>query len=401
VRVLFLSQRVPYPPDRGDKITTFRLVERLRRSHEVQVIAFAHGARDLEAARELGARGIPTLPIPFHPRWARARSLPLLAGARPLTLGVYGSRTLQREVDRRIGACELAYAYSSSMGAFLLPHAGLARVAHFAELDSDKWRQYAQALRGPSRWVHAREARTLLAFERELASAADENVLCTPLEQAIFERAIPGVPSCVLRNGVDLAHYAPSPESAQPARIVFTGVMDYFPNADACEFFAREVLPLVQVRHPRASFAIVGSQPSRAVRALADLPGVEVTGAVPDTRVHLARASVSVAPLRIARGVQNKVLEALAMGLPTVASTPASQGIELEGEPSLPFVVADGATATAAAVNVLLDDARAARELGARGRAFVERCYDWERRLGELEPLLARSLERHARRKSG
>lgn len=390
VRILFLSQRVPYPPNRGDKITTWKLVERMRRAHEVEVVAFAHGADDLEAAAELTRRGIPTTPIPLDLRRAKLAALPLLLGARPLTLGVYGSKRLQAEVERRAARSELAYAYSSSMGAFLLPHAGLRWVMHMAELDSDKWRQYAEQQSFPASWVYRREARTLLAFEQRLAAAASECVFCTPLEQAIFAERIPGRPSCVLRNGVDLAHFRPVPERAEPDHIVFTGVMDYFPNADAVAFFAREVLPLVRRERPQARFSIVGAQPTAEVRTLSSLPGVTVTGFVDDTREWLARAALAVAPLRIARGIQNKVLEACAMGLPVVGSTPATQGVEWQGHGPAPFVVADGAQATAAAVCAILCAPSTGRELGARARRFVEQRYDWEVCLTELDRILER-----------
>ncbi len=388
MRILFLSQRVPFPPNRGDKITTWRLIERLRRKHEVRVVAFAHDAGDLEAAGELARRGIPTVAVPHRDRFKRLTSLPLLAGGQPLTLGVYGSRRLQREVDALVPQCDLAYAYSSSMGAFLERHAALPRVMHFAELDSDKWRQYAERSRGPLRWVYAREQRTLLAFETRVARAFDENVFCTPLEAEIFQRAVPGASSLVLRNGVDLAHFAPAPERAEPGHIVFTGVMDYLPNADGCEWFVREILPLVRRRHPAARFSIVGSRPTAKVQALAQVEGVEVTGFVPETRDWLARAAVSAAPLRIARGIQNKVLEAMAMGLPVVGTTQATQGVD--GVAERDFLVADDAQTFADAVVRLLDAPEPARELGRRARRFVEQNYDWEVVFRPLDELVAR-----------
>ena len=387
MRILFLAQRVPYPPNRGDKITTWRLVERMRRAHEVTCVAFAHGEDDLRAAVELERLGVPTVAVPLR-GGAKLRSLPLLLTSKPLTLGVYGSRRLQREMDRLVPRADLAYAYSSSMGAFLEPHAALPRVMHFAELDSDKWRQYAERSRGPARWVYAREQRTLLEVERRIARSFSENVFCTPLEQQVFQRAVPGASSIVLRNGVDLERFRPAPERAEPGHVVFTGVMDYLPNADACEHFAREVLPRVRERFPSARFSIVGARPTARVRRLARLRGVEVTGFVPDTRDWLARASLAVAPLRIARGIQNKVLEALAMGLPVVGTTAATQGIE--GTPGEHYLVADDAQAQAEAVRGLLADPPAARELGLRGRRLVEARYDWERTLEPLDRLIER-----------
>ncbi len=388
MRILFLSQRVPYPPNRGDKITTWRLVERMRRSHEVFVVAFAHDDEDLRAAAALDDMGVRTIAARHANRLKRLAALPLLLTSKPLTLGVYGSRRLQREVDALVPGCDLAYAYSSSMGAFLEHHVRIPRVMHFAELDSDKWGQYARRTHPPANWVYAREQRTLLDFERRIARTFSENVLCTPLEQAVFQREVPGAHSIVLRNGVDLERFRPAPERAEPGHVVFTGVMDYLPNAQACAWFVGQILPRVRARHPKARFSIVGARPTRGVRRLGNLPGVQVTGSVPETREWLERAAVAVAPLRIARGIQNKVLEAMAMGLPLVGTTPATQGVEAEAGRDL--LVADDEVAFANAVIGLLDQPGQARELGARARLFVEQRYDWEQVFRPLDELLAR-----------
>jgi polysaccharide biosynthesis protein PslH len=395
LKILFLSQRVPYPPNRGDKITTWRLVERMKRHHDVQVIAFAHDQGDEDAARELAAKGIPTRTIPYDDRWKKLCSLPLLATRTPLTLGVYGSRALQAEVDRVIASCDMAYAYSSSMGAFLERHASVPRVMHFGELDSDKWRQYSERTGFPMSWVYRREWRTLLAFERRVAAAFTENVLCTPLEQTIFAEQIPGASSIVLRNGVDLAYFAPPKTPPEPQHIAFTGVMNYFPNADGCVWFVREILPLVRREFPDARFTIVGSQPSPDVQKLTEVPGVTVTGFVKDTRDHLNKASISVAPLRIARGIQNKVLEAMALGMPVVGTTCATQGVE--GQTERDYLVRDDAESFARAVCELLRRPDEARDLGLRARKFVEANYDWEVVFRPLDDILARCAAERAR----
>lgn len=391
MRILFLSQRVPYPPNRGDKITTWRLIERMRRRHEVRVVAFAHDARDEQAVRELEALGFPVSPFRLHGSLARLSALPLLATSRPLTLGVYGSRALQHEVDRLAASSDLAYAYSSSMGAFLEPHAGLTRIMHFGELDSDKWRQYAQRSAPPMRWIYRREHRTLLEFERRIARAFAANVVCTALERDVFEHAIPGAPCTVLPNGVDLAHFAPAWAGREPGRIVFTGVMDYLPNAEGCAWFVREIFPRVRSAVSGASFAIVGANPTAAVQRLARESGVTVTGRVPDTRDWLAKASVAVAPLRIARGIQNKVLEAMAMGLPVVGTRSATQGVD--GVGGRDYLVAESAEEQIEAVFGLLQDSERARGLGRAARAFVEEHYDWEACLRPLDTI----LETHAK----
>lgn len=388
MNVLFLSQRVPYPPNRGDKITTWRLIERLKRGHRVRIAAFAHDAGDVRAAKQLEELGFEVAVFPPTPRW---KALPRLLGSTALTLSVYGSRALQAEVDRSIEDTDLAYAYSSSMGAFFLGHQ-LPRVMHFAELDSDKWLQYAEKARFPLAWVYRREGRTLFEFERRLAHAVDENVFCTALEQKIFQERIPGAPSLVMRNGVDLAHYRPATALAEPGRLVFVGVMNYYPNVEGIAWFCRAILPEVQRRCPGARLTIVGSHPTRAVRELARLPGVEVTGFVDDPRTHLARAAVSVAPLRIARGIQNKVLEAMAMGLAVVGTRSATQGVD--GQHGRDYLVADSAAGQVEAVCGLLGDSERARSLGRAARAFVEANYDWEVCLKPLDSILGRFTQR-------
>lgn len=388
MNILFLSQRVPYPPNRGDKITTWRLVERMRRSHRVRIVAFAHDEGDRTAARQLEEMGFEVATFAPTPRW---KSLPVLLGSRPLTLSVYGSKQLQAEVDRHVAATDLAYAYSSSMGAFFLRHE-LPRVMHFAELDSDKWLQYAGRTRFPLSWVYRREGRTLHAFERELAHAVDENVLCTPLEQKIFQERIPGASSIVLRNGVDLAHHQARTETPEPGLLVFVGVMNYYPNIEGIAWFCRAILPEVQRRVPGARLAIVGSHPTPEVQALARLPGVTVTGFVDDPRDWLRRAAVSVAPLRIARGIQNKVLEAMAMGLPVVGTRSATQGVD--GRHERDYLVAETVEEQVEAVCGLLQDPERARELGRRARAFVEANYDWEVCLRPLDSILERLEKR-------
>ncbi len=388
MKILFLSQRVPYPPNRGDKITTWRLVERFKRDHEVEVLAFAHDDGDRKAARVLTEeKGIPTHTFDHDERKKKLLAAPLLLTRKPLTLGVFGSRALQAAVDARLKSTDLAYAYSSSMGAFLAGR-GVPWVMHFAELDSDKWRQYAEKHSFPRSAVYRREYRTLRRFEDRIARDTLTNVFCTPLEERIFQEAIPNAPSLVVRNGVDLGYFTPGRGTPEPGHIAFTGVMDYYPNVDGCVWFVKEILPRVRERVPEARFTIIGSRPTAEVHALAETPGVTITGFVDDVRDWLGRAAISVAPLRIARGIQNKVLEALAMGLPTVGTTSATQGVE--GRPGQDFLVSDDAAGFADHVVRLLQDPEGAAALGRRGRAFVEGTYDWERCLAPLDGVLRR-----------
>jgi sugar transferase (PEP-CTERM/EpsH1 system associated) len=243
------------------------------------------------------------------------------------------------------------------------------------------------------RQVWAREARTLLAFERRAAAAFDRTIFVSAEERARFVELAPEAAATTdwVANGVDLARFdparpSPSPYQGSTPMLVFTGTMSYRPNIEAVTWFAREVLPALRAARPEAppGFAIVGAAPAPAVLALRALPGVIVTGPVPDVRPWIAHAAAAVAPLRIARGIQNKVLEAMAMARPVIASPEAFEG--LAATPGRDLLVADGATATLAAIGAVLDGAHPG--LGAAARAAVRAGHDWPAALRRLDAAL-------------
>jgi sugar transferase (PEP-CTERM/EpsH1 system associated) len=254
-------------------------------------------------------------------------------------------------------------------------------VMDFVDVDSAKFAAYADAARGPMRWLMRREARLLGQFEQAVAELAGASVFVSAAEAALF-----GHGAVAVENGIDTLHFDPAgaferlPKGEGPL-IVFTGQMDYRPNVDAVSTFVGEALPVIRRRHPTARFAIVGRAPTPAVRALATEPGVTVTGEVADVRPWLAAAEVCVAPLLLARGIQNKVLEAMAMARPVVASRAAAEGIDHADT----IRVAEN---SGEAVCDLLADPTAALELGERARAQVMRRYGWETRLTPLDSLL-------------
>ncbi len=391
-RVVFLSQRVPFPPTRGDKIITYRMVMRLARSYDVHCIAFSHDAEDDAGAATLRERGIAVTTVPYRRLVALSKGALALFGRRPLTTTLLGSRQMSATVDAALKDCDLAVAFSSSMGAFLRGRSGLPRMLHFCELDSDKWRQYSRSTGLPLRWIYAREAKVLLALERQLAREMSTNIVCTSLEADIFRQWIPDAGCTVLRNGIDLDYFRPANEVTGAHGIVFTGVMNYFPNVDGCRWFVDEVLPGVRQVIPDAHFTIVGAHPNHAVLRLAGRDGVSVTGAVPDVRPYVADAAVVVAPLRIARGIQNKVLEGLSMGRPVVGTTVATQGVG--GVAGRDYLVADDPVTMASSLVRLLTDPTERRRLAAAGRAFVEREYDWESAMLPLETAAGALLAR-------
>jgi sugar transferase (PEP-CTERM/EpsH1 system associated) len=397
LEVLFLSQRVPHPPDRGDRITTHHFLRHLReRGHTIRVGCLAEDERDVEAARALAGLVAEVAAPRIDRRLRKLRSLAGLVTGEALTLPFFRVKALQRAVDRWLERpVDLVYVYSSSMASYVLGRRGPRKLMQFAELDSDKWRQYAATKRGLARWIYAREAERLLAFEAEVARDFDVSCVVSEVEKELFMRRIPGVVPSVLRNGVDVLHFTSAPDAPrEPHTVVFTGVMDYEPNVDGVLWFVAESWPAVRARFPDARLLVVGSKPSPPVAALHGRDGVTVTGRVPQTPPWFDRASVAIAPLRLARGVQNKVLEAMAMGLPVVCTQEAAQGLGSVGGDTLR--VAEGAGAIADEVVALLGEPGRARAIGAAAARFVREHFRWESQFEVLDRLIGPTPRSHA-----
>lgn len=401
--ILFLCHRIPFPPDRGDKIRSFHMLERLRAIAPVHVGTFADDARDRDFAADM-ARLTANQCVLMRGRSRIAAGLTGLARRQPLLVALFDHPALHRWVaevlaERPIGA---VVAYSAQMAHFVpaLP-AGTRFLMDFVDFDSAKYAAYGAQGRGPMAWINRREGRALFDFERATARRADVCTFVSEAESALFRAATGEGPDKVItiENGVALDYFDPAASFApvdpgDGPLLVFTGQMDYRPNVAAVDSFARQTLPAIRAARPDARFAIVGRNPSRAVLALADLPGVIVTGAVPDVRGWLAAADVVVAPLRIARGIQNKVLEAMAMARPVVASPQAAEGIDAADGAHL-LVAADPAEEAAKITGLLADPARA-RALGMAARARVEQRYRWAATLAPLDTLLSGGPARRA-----
>jgi sugar transferase (PEP-CTERM/EpsH1 system associated) len=288
-------------------------------------------------------------------------------------------------------------AFSSVMAQYVPAADGRPRVMDFVDADSEKWRLYAARSRWPSSWVYAREADRLGRFEAAVARAWDQSLFVCEREARVLRERAPNARIGVIPSGIDLEYYAPpirtkargngsGPHPGPGPRIVFTGMMDYLPNVDGVRWFADDVFPRVREAFPDARFTIVGRNPTRTVLGLASRPGIVVTGAVPDVRVHLADADLAVTPLRVARGMQNKVLEAMAMALPVVATSPVFEG--LDAPEGVGVEVADEASAFAERVVALLRDDSRRLDAGHRARAYVERHHRWPDHGAALEALL-------------
>ncbi|MEX2453636.1 MAG: TIGR03087 family PEP-CTERM/XrtA system glycosyltransferase [Rhodospirillaceae bacterium] len=394
--LLFLAHRIPFPPNKGDKIRSWNILEYLAGRYRVHVGCFVddpHDWRYVDRVRDIAASAHF---LPLDRRRGLVRSLGGLFSGESLTRGYYRDLRMTDWVATVAASARLdrVFVYSSSM----FQHApdslppGARVVVDLVDVDSDKWRQYADKKRWPASWVYRREARTLLALERRISAAADATLLVSEDEAALFRRLAPasaaktfGVP-----NGVDFGYFDPdlaceAPFDPTGDNLVFTGAMDYWANVDAVCWFADEIFPRIRARMPDCRFWIVGANPSSEVLALRDRAGIEVTGRVEDVRPFLAHAAVAVAPLRVARGVQNKVLEAMAMRKPVVATPEAIEGISADAGRE---VFVEGEPAAFADRVVGLFDRAAGETVGAAARRRIVRSYGWAENLRRIETIL-------------
>ena len=393
--ILFLSHRIPYPPDKGDKIRSWRLLQFLSERYRVHLACFVDDPADFAHEKRLSELCESATLVALDRKIATMRSARGLLNGAPLTCAYFRDQRMANAVEKlRERPLVAEVAFSSTMAQYIEREvSGRPRLIDFCDADSQKFSDYADDASFPMAYILAREARTLGAYESVVANWADASFAITPEEAALFNRR--GLSRRVgwWRNGVDTDYFDPTieyPAFSGAADIVFTGAMDYRANIDAADWFVREVWPTVHTANPRARLAIVGARPTGAVKALERVDGVCVTGRVEDIRPWIAQAKMAVAPLRVARGVQNKVLEAMAMAKPVVATSAAATGISLSlGEE---VVIADSSADFADKVNMLLHDNIWRREIGAAARARALTDYQWARQLARFGDALQSSI---------
>ena len=380
--LLLLIHRIPYPPNKGDKIRSYNLLKHLARDYRVHLATFVDDADDWQHVPTVEAMCASSHFAALNPMLARVRSLGALLKNRSLSLDYYEDAGLQRWVDQTVvaHAIKRVLVFSSAMAQYADNYPDARRVIDFCDVDSDKWRQYADKKSWPMSWLYRHEARQLLRYERQVASQYDASLFVSGPEADLFRQLAPESTERIghFSNGVDTDYFSPEHELANPYApderpLVFTGAMDYWPNVDAVQWFCDEVFPLLRRQDPDLRFYIVGSRPAPRVQALAQVAGVTVTGTVPDVRPYIRHARAAVAPLRIARGIQNKVLEAMAMATPVVVSPQALEGIAAEpGRELLLAADAQGFVDTIAQLLTRGDDT-----MGLAARARVEHHYSW------------------------
>jgi sugar transferase (PEP-CTERM/EpsH1 system associated) len=392
MKILFLAQRVPYPPNKGDKLRSFNQIRYLSGNHEISLVCLADSERDLEHARELRSwcRSVDAVHLPRFV--SKVRSAVSLFSSRPLTLGYFYSRTLRSLIDKKLRNEEfdLIFVFCSSMAQYVEDVYAISRVIDFVDVDSEKWLQYSCYSRFPYAWLYALESRRLRRYEKQLAKSYQHCFLVSEKEVDDFRRLVSPCPTLTpILNGVDGDLFQPSDERYDPNTLVFTGAMDYFANVEAVIYFAREILPHISNVIPDVKFYVVGSNPTEELNALAKAsPNIVVTGYVDQVQPYMAQAAVFVAPMRIARGVQNKILEAMAMGVPVVTSSLGHEGIS--AVPGTDIFVEDEAESFANRVIDLMRDDGLRLTTSVNARRVVEQSYCWSANLATLESVLSK-----------
>jgi sugar transferase (PEP-CTERM/EpsH1 system associated) len=393
-----LVHRVPFPPNRGDRIRSYHFLRFLSERCDVSLATLADEPVPSATRRELDRLCVQVAIEPVgRSRWLRAAAS--LARGRSATEGLFASPTLRRTVrrwatERRFDA---ALVFCSSMVQYLdgPELANVPAVIDLVDVDSQKWFDYAGKTSGLKRRLFELEGRRLRRLECSLPARAQAIMLVSEAEADLYRSFCPNDRTVAIPNGVDLDYFRPQSAGPSPWRslspedrchLVFVGALDYRANIDAVAWFAAEVWPLVRQRLPQLTLALVGRSPSPAVRRLADLPGIRVFADVPDVRPYVAAADLVIAPLRIARGIQNKVLEAMAMGKAVLTSPAALEG--LTAQPGRHVVVADEPRRWAAAIDELLQDEELALSLGMSARRFAQRNHAWEATLAPLARLI-------------
>jgi sugar transferase (PEP-CTERM/EpsH1 system associated) len=392
--ILYLVHRLPYPPDKGDKLRSYHLLKHLTAGHKVFVGTFIDDPADqahIDTLRKICA-GLCV--VRLDPATARLRSLIGLLRGEALTLPYYSSRTLRAWVAGILAeqSIDAAVVFSSAMAQYLDGFPADRTLVDFVDVDSAKWTQYALTRSWPRSWIYRREGERLLAFERALALRAARSFFSTDKEAELFRQSAPECRHRVeaMNNGVDADYFSTqrgttSPFAAGELPLVFTGAMDYWPNIDAATWFAGEVLPRLRRRLPALKFYVVGRNPTGTVLAL-NGEDTTVTGTVPDVRPYLQHAAVVVAPLRVARGIQNKVLEAMAMARPVVASRACADAVDAVG--GRDFAVAGDAAEFAGEIDGLLRQPELAGRMGDAARRRVIERYSWQAHLARIDPHL-------------
>lgn len=396
MKILFICHRFPYPPKRGGKIRPFNVIKHLSASHEVCVASLVRSAAEVAEGAGIATHCAEFHMVRVNELVQRARTIARVPTTLPSSMGFFYSAQLAGLIRRllRERSFDLVFVHCSSVAQYVAHVKQIPKILDFGDMDSQKWFQYARYKPFPVRFPYWLEGRKLQAEERRLHARFDLCTATTRAEWEVLNSHGLSAPTDWFPNGVDAEFFMPGPLPYDPDSICFVGRMDYYPNQQCMIEFCSQTLPLLRQQRPGLKLIIVGADPSAAVRRLAALPGVIVTGSVPDVRPYVQGCALMVAPLNIAHGTQNKILEAMAMGVPVVTSRVAAAGVD--AIPGAHFHVASSPEAYTAAILRIAGDPAERRRLAVCGRARVLSHHAWSGSMKRLDSIIDRCLESFA-----
>ena len=399
MKILYVCHRFPFPPKRGGKIRPFNMIRHLTGAgHAVTVASLARSPAEAEEGRGIAPHCARfEMAVVSNPMQV-VRMLTRLPTPVPSSMGFFYSPDLARRVDMLLASqrYDLVFVHCSSVAQYVSGVRGVPKILDFGDMDSQKWLEYAHYKPFPLSAGYWLEGRKMERAEQRLARQFDVCTATTRAEWETLEGYRTGVETDWFPNGVDSGYFAPAGAAHDADTICFVGRMDYYPNQECMFEYCAKVLPRIRARRPQTKLLIVGADPSPAIVRLGGLPGVTVTGSVPDVRPYLQRSALMVAPLNIARGTQNKILEAMAAGVPVVVSRVAAGGVD--AEPAEHFLVADTPEEHASAALRILDDPAERQRLAAAGRARMLSHHDWGNSMRRLDRIIERCVARCAGR---
>ncbi|HTE41414.1 MAG TPA: TIGR03087 family PEP-CTERM/XrtA system glycosyltransferase [Steroidobacteraceae bacterium] len=388
MKILFVCHRVPYPPKRGGKIRPFNIIRHFTdQGHDVTVASLARTEAERDEAKDLSKHCAKTLIEVIPNSAAYPRMVGYLPTTMPSSFGYFYSPALKRRIDSELATktYDMTFVHCSSVASYVSDAKNLFKVIDFGDMDSQKWREYSTERAFPLSLGYWLEAIKLERTERMLAGQFDFATCTTRAELETLRSFGITTPTDWFPNGVDASFFTPV-EDYDSNLLVFVGRMDYFPNQQAVNYFCKDVLPVIQAQRPEVRFEIVGADPTQQIRDLGRLPGVSVTGSVPDVRPYVTKAALTVAPLAIARGTQNKILESMAMGVPALCSREASGGVDATADEHL--LVAADTQDYVAKVLQLLQSRDLRQRLALAGRERVLTNHSWSGSMRRLDVLL-------------
>ena len=393
MNILYLCHRFPFPPKRGGKIRPFNMIRHLQASgHSVTVCSLARSAAEAEEGRGIAAHcsafhmGHVSEPLQF------ARMIVRLPVTVPSSMGYFHSTELAATVKRLLASqrWDLIFVHCSSVAQYVEHVNDVPKILDFGDMDSQKWLEYAHYKPFPLSLGYTFEGHKMLRAEKRLARRFDLCTATTRAEWQTLQDYGTGAATDWFPNGVDAGFFCPTDGAYDADTVSFIGRMDYYPNQECMQRFCDQVWPQLRARRPQMKLLIVGADPSPAMQALGQRPGVTVTGSVPDVRPYIRGSALMVAPLAIARGTQNKILEAMAMGVPVVTSSAAAGGVDAESD--LHLLVADTPDDVAAAILRIVEDPAQRARLATAGRERMLSHHAWSRSMKRLDGIIDRCV---------